>query len=241
MSGKPLSRLLVFDLKADVGHFRRPDTTATHATYPFITRTALRGLLGSILGMDRWDSEAWTGLQLLRPVVTRAQQLSLLSKFYLGAGGTKPTNAFNRPTSIELVVKPYYRIYYSGDYFDELHGYIEQSLSVYHTYLGSAFALTKPRFIGIVEAKEQEPEGVIECLSVVPSHLVDRLELTPGHQYMRAGGVPYHSIDKQSFEGTMNFIYERSGRTIHLKPSSSEVGVQARWTRLHAGGWVNLW
>lgn len=240
MTGKTF-KLLVFDLKADLGHFRRPDTTATHATYPFITRTALRGLLGSIVGLDHWAGEAWTGIQLLTPIVTRAQQLSLLSKHYLGSGGSKPTDPLNRPTSIELVINPHYRIYYCGDLFDELHESLEQSLSVYHTYLGSAFAMTKPRFVDLLEAEERQPDQTIDCLSVVPSHVVTQLEVQPRRQYMRAGGIPYRSLGGYSFEGTMNFIYERTGQPIRFRPDSSAAGVEVRWVPLPSGGWVSLW
>ncbi len=236
MTGKTV-KLLVFDLKADLGHFRRPDTTATHATYPFITRTALRGLLGSILGLDRWDGEAWTGIQLLSPVATRAQQLSLLGKGYFSGGN----QSFNRPTSIELVIKPHYRVYYYGDRFDELHGSLEQNLSVYHTYLGSAFAMTKPRFVEILEAEERQPEDVVECVSIVPSHVVTQLEVQPRRQYMRAGGIPYLSLGGYSFEGTMNFIYERSGQPIRFRPGVSAAGAEVRWAALPSGGWVSLW
>ncbi len=236
MTGKTVN-LLVFDLKAELAHFRRPDTTATHATYPFITRTALRGLLGSILGLDHWNGEAWTGIQLLSPVATRAQQLSLLGKGYFSGG----SQSFNRPTSVELVIKPHYRIYYCGDHFDELHSSLEQNLSVYHTYLGSAFAVTKPRFVEVLEAEERQPEDVVECLSVAPSHVVTQLEVQTGRQYMRAGGIPYRSLGRYSFEGTMNFIYERSGRPIRFRPGGSESGVPVRWAALPSGEWVNLW
>ncbi len=240
MTGKTV-KLLVFELKAELAHFRRPDTTATHATYPFITRTALRGLLGSILGLDHWGGEAWTGVQLLSPVATRAQQLSLLSKHYLGSGGSKPTDPLNRPTSIELLIKPHYRVYYCGDLFDELHESLEQNLSVYHTYLGSAFAMTKPRFIEVLEAEERQPEEVIECLSIVPSHMVTQLEVQPGCQYMRAGGIPYRSLGGYSFEGTVNFIYERSGQPIRFQPNGSATVAEVRWAALPSGGWVSLW
>lgn len=236
MIGKTF-KLLVFDLNADLGHFRRPDTTATHATYPFITRTALRGLLGSILGLDHWNGEAWTGIQILNPIATRTQQLSLLGKGYFGGG----TQSFNRPTSIEFVIKPHYRIYYRGDLFDELHESLEQGLSVYHTYLGSAFAMTKPRFVELLEAEEGQPDRTIDCLSVVPSHVVTQLEVQPGRQYMRAGGIPYRSLGEYSFEGTMNFIYERTGQPIRFRPDNSATGVEVRWATLPSGGWVSLW
>lgn len=226
-------KLLVFDLKGALGHFRRPDTTATHATYPFITRTALRGLLGSVLGLEHWDAEAWTGVQLLRPVTTRTQELSMLGKGYFGSG------TFNRPTSVELLVKPHYRIYYVGDHFDDLHTHFSQGLSVYHTYLGSAFAPAKPRFIEVFEAEEMTPEGTLECITVVPSHVVTSIDIRPGHQYMRAGGVPYHSLGKRRFEGTMNFIYEYSGQPIRFAPVAAG-GVPTRWINRN-GQWLSLW
>lgn len=235
MTGK-IVKLLVFDLKAELGHFRRPDTTATHATYPFITRTALRGLLGSVLGMDHWEGEAWTGLRIMRDVKTRPQQISFLGKGYFGGGPS-----FNRPTSVELVVKPHYRIYYCGDHFGELREYIEQGLSVYHTYLGSAFAPAKPRFMEVVEAEDEQPEGVVECHSIVPSHRVGRLDIQPGHRYMRAGGIPYRSLGDRRFEGTMNFIYELSGKPLRFAPDVKAEGAITRWMLLPTGEWVSLW
>ncbi len=43
--------VLVFEIKGKLAHFRRPDTTVTHATYPFISRTALLGMLGACASM----------------------------------------------------------------------------------------------------------------------------------------------------------------------------------------------
>lgn len=226
-------KLLVFDLRGDLAHFRRPDTTATHASYPFITRTALRGLLGSILGLEHWADEAWTGVQLLRPIVTRTQKLSLLGKGYFGSG------TFNRPTSVELVVKPHYRIYYCGERFDDLHTSISQGLAVYHTYLGSAFAPTKPRFVELLEVEAETPGQSIDCLTIVPSHVVTNIEIQSGHQYVRAGGIPYHSLGERHFEGTMNFIYERSGQAMRFTPTQGE-GVPVRWVK-NGQGWISLW
>ena len=160
-----------------------------------------------------------------------------MGKGYFGGG----TQSFNRPTSIELVIKPHYRIYYCGDLFDELRESLEQGLSVYHTYLGSAFAMTKPRFIELAEAEEQQPDQTVECLSVVPSHVVRQIEVQPGRQYMRAGGIPYRSLGGYSFEGTMNFIYERSGQSMHFQPGDSAAGAEVRWVALPSGRWVSLW
>src|SRR5438270_13704111 len=100
-----MDRVVVFTLRGPLAHFRRPDTLGTHASYPFITRTALRGLIGAVLGLDGSEllpAEARTGLRLCAPVRTVAQELSLHGKTWTARRGK--VNELHRPTSIELVV-----------------------------------------------------------------------------------------------------------------------------------------
>ena len=104
-------KVVVFDVKGDIGHFRRPDTTATHLTYPFIPPTAVKGLVGAILGIEDFVTNDKIGIQILSEVNMVSQQMSML----------KMGNTFNRPTTVQLLINPAYRIYYSGDeYVDEL-------------------------------------------------------------------------------------------------------------------------
>ena len=96
--------VLIFDLKGSLAHFRRPDTTATHATYPFITRTALRGVLGATPGARGVHLRGRGGprrVRLMSPVRKSVQQLSMLGK---GVSVSGPE--FNRPTAVELRLEP---------------------------------------------------------------------------------------------------------------------------------------
>lgn len=47
------NRLIVFELSGEYGHFRKFNTTTSPLTYPIPTRTALTGLLGAVLGIER--------------------------------------------------------------------------------------------------------------------------------------------------------------------------------------------
>lgn len=236
--------LLVFDVAGSIAHYRRPDTAVTHATYPFPTRTALRGMLGAILGFPEWTTrEAWTGVRCLNPVRTRAQELSLLGKGWLGASGT-----FNRPTAIELVVKPAYRVYYAGPDGEALAERIRNQQSVFPTYLGSAFALTVPRFVGLEEAEELDwaSDGArlgtepVESLAVVPAHVVAEVEPAPGRVYARVGGVLHTHLGSRRFRRSLSFLYEPNGGSVRFWPANGPYDPPIRWVRC-SDGLVCLW
>ncbi|MCY0900454.1 MAG: CRISPR-associated protein Cas5 [Firmicutes bacterium] len=230
--------ILVFDVKGPLAHFRRPDTTSTHASYPFMTRTALRGLLGAILGIGDWPTEAWTGMSLLSPVQLRVQQLSLLGKGFLKSG-----DVLNRPTTVELVINPHYRIYYNGPLMDELEDWLVAGRSFYPTYLGSAFALTFPQWVGRYQVQEWSAGGWTPrpLISVVPAHAVASLAMEDGASYARAGGMVYEALGGRRFRGIIHMIYESQLRPFRARimPTAvppvrfvlapNEVGMIALW------------
>ena len=109
-------KVIVFDVKSSVGHFRRPDTTATQLTYPFMPPTAAKGLVGAILGISDFTTNDKVGIELRSKVRLVSQQLSLLHN-----GGST-----FRPTTIQLLVEPAYRIYYCGDeYANQLETFLK--------------------------------------------------------------------------------------------------------------------
>lgn len=232
-------QLLVFELKGQMGHFRRPDTLVTHATYPFIPRTVLRGLLASILGLPQLTGENWTGIRLLAPVHTCSQELSMLGKGWLGGGG----DSFNRPTSIELVIKPHYRIYYQGEHLDRLSELINEGRSQYHTYLGSAFCLTFPQYIGLVEGQSMSrpPSEKLKCTTVLPSHAVEGLIPQDRTRYARVGGMHYEYMGARRFSGTINIIYDMGGNPTNFIPSKEESGHPYKFAVLPEDEVICLW
>ena len=204
---------IVFDIKGSLGHFRRPDTTATQMTYPFITPTAVKGLVGAILGIEDFVTMDKVGIKLLHPVRTVSQQLSMLGK---DSGST-----FNRPTTIELLVNPAYRIYYTGEeYIDQLLEFLTQEKNVYTTYLGVAYALTKPILYKIfydvcyVQIEKQE----ITLSSVVPIAIIKDIIPKTECYYCRAGGFLFQYKGNRTFEKSIDFLYEKEGKPISIIP-----------------------
>ncbi len=240
-----MDRLVVFDLRGTLAHYRRSDTLGTHASYPFMPPTTLRGLIAAVLGLEyRADQDslppgALCALRLLRPVRAVTQQLSLHGKKWIGTG---PNESFHRPTTIELIVEPHYRIYYSGPMADQLARSLERNQSRFHTYLGSAFCLTFPEW-GAVKPAEPIPALAehIVCASVVPSPAVGTLDLEAGRQYARVGGLLREHIGGRRFRGTLSVIYEVSGQAIGFEPAMP--GTDAFWIfrQVPGEGTICLW
>jgi len=235
--------LLVFDVRGTLAHFRRPDTAVTHSTYPFLTRTALRGLLGAILGTEPLR-EGWTAIELRAPVRTRTQQLSMLGKMYLDGSSTK---TFHRPTAVELVIRPHYRVYYTGPQQAELAAAIRRRKSVYPTYLGVAYALTVPEYVGEWEAEPvaMRDGEVLTCRSVVPVAVVKRLEPLPDAEYARVGGLLYEMVGPRQFHGGVSVLYNAAGGPIRFVAQPAAAFPPVQLVRLktgeHAGEVVALW
>lgn len=212
-------RIVSFEVKGSMGHFRRPDTTGAHLSYPVITRTVVQGMIASMLGLERLDGDAWVGIQICSGVRTRAQEMSMLGKGWIGGGGS-----FNRPTSVELVINPHYIIYYGGKYAAGLEEMLGRQHSHYHTYLGSAYCLTFPRYVGAWEGQEITPPypDMMVSSTIVPSHAIQELDVTGGEKYGRVGGMHYQYLGERRFSGTINIIYDYGGKKITFRPKGEK-------------------
>ncbi|SHD78325.1 CRISPR-associated protein Cas5 [Schnuerera ultunensis] len=210
-------KAVVFDIEGKIGHFRRPDATVTQLTYPFIPPIVAKGLVGAILGITDFVTKDKVGIQLLSPVRTSTQQLSLLGK----EGAT-----FNRPTTMEFLVNPAYRVYYAGnEYVEELANKLKNNYSVYPTYLGVAFALTFPKYIGCFEKVDiVHEEYHIETPSAVPTSTIKKLIFEEGYHYSRAGGFMKDYLGERQFEKSISYIYEKDMKNIKflLEPDNGE-------------------
>jgi CRISPR-associated protein Cas5h len=235
-----MRRVVAFDLRGPIAHFRRPDTLGTHASYPFIPRTALRGLIGAVLGLDSAEllpAEARTGVRLCSPVRTVAQEMSLHGKKWIGAG---PNESFHRPTAIELVINPHYRAYYAGPHSDELAGRLSLRQSVYHTYLGSAFCLTVPENVEVKSAEPAGGSGGLRCVTVVPSVAVGALNLSAGRRVARVGGLSIDHLGGRRFRGSVSVLYDPEGGALAFTPT---VASETSWdfSQVPGEGVVCLW
>src|SRR5258706_8247915 len=120
-----LRDFIVFDVRSDMAHFRRPYAITTALTFPAPPRTALCGLVGAILGLPKndclehfRDAQAIFGMQLLAPLSTGHVSINLLdtknTPTIKGIQTFRP-KAVNPHTIMryEIIRGPQYRIWFS--------------------------------------------------------------------------------------------------------------------------------
>ena len=121
-------KLLVFDISGEYGHFRKFNTTSSPLTYSIPTRTALAGILGAILGIEREmatnvfadgvtpvnevfaPENADFAIQILNPIKKTNIGFNLLDT------GKSPSSFFNiqnrTQIEFELLKNPCFRIFF---------------------------------------------------------------------------------------------------------------------------------
>jgi CRISPR-associated protein Cas5h len=148
--------VLVFDISSEYGHFRKYNTTTSPLTYSIPTRTAIAGILGAILGMEREirdgvypegavpvqeffsKEQSEIAVQIILPVKKENIGFNLINtklSFY------DLTKAGRTQIEFELVKDAHYRIYLAmenKDKFEELSERIAHKRHHFTPYLGLA-------------------------------------------------------------------------------------------------------
>ena len=161
-------KLLVFELSGEYGHFRKFNTTSSPLTFAIPTRTAIAGILGAILGVERelgpnvfregvipvnelFDkSNSKIAIQILAPVKKVHIAFNLLN--------TKSAASFFNITNrtqieFELLKNPSFRIFLSHKddaIFEELSDRIKAVRHHFTPYLGLS------QFTSLVKWKSNE-------------------------------------------------------------------------------------
>ena len=182
--------ILIFDISSEYGHFRKYNTTTSPLTYSIPTRTAIAGMLGAILGMEREISDGVypdgaipvqeffskqksdIAVQILNPVKKENVGINLINtgsreSFY------NLTKAGRTQIEFELLRDLKYRIYVSlnenSDVFDDLAERIKTKKHHFSPYLGLAQFTASIDFIEKTQARlvENSQKVYIDIITAV--------------------------------------------------------------------------
>lgn len=131
---------LLFRVRGRWAHFKKPDTNNNPLTHDFQTKTALLGMMGAVLGIERramrplfpqWSDDLLYGVQLRRAVRKESWSFTLRS---LGGGqAPKPLEFLRDPDFLIALALKDPR---SEAHFDEFGRFIEDSRACFTPVLG---------------------------------------------------------------------------------------------------------
>ncbi|MFZ2455944.1 MAG: type I-B CRISPR-associated protein Cas5b [Candidatus Altiarchaeia archaeon] len=175
-----MNKILIFDVWGDYAHFRRYYTTTSPLTFPIPPRTALCGLIGAIIGLEKENNKyledltldkAFIGLQIspTNPIKKVVLSENLIhTKNAKGPG----MNLIDNRTQIlfEFLKNPKYRIYFYhvGDLYNQLKENVEQHKSVYTPCLGLSEHIANFELIEEAKVSSLTQKEYVKISSVIP-------------------------------------------------------------------------
>lgn len=222
-----IEKILVFDVWGDYAHFRRGYTTTSPLTVSIPPRTALCGLIGAILGLEKEDNEylkhftldkAKIGLKLLNPVkkIRVAENLIDTTK--------SPKSFYNiKRTRIrfEFLKDPKYRIYFwhnDNEIYNKLKENLLEHKSVYTPCFGLSENIANFKCVGEVDAEIKENNEKILIHSVISAEKVTDKQ---GINFDFAGEYfslrfPTEMNQKRVITKYSDVLFERNGKPIEI-------------------------
>lgn len=176
--------VLVFDLWGDYAHYKKIYATTSAISYAIPPKTSLYGMFWAIAPMleefnkDIYltyfqDKNCLVGIGLQRPIVMQRINTNLVSRIgrmrQYNSKGKRNTN--RKPTTMEFVVNPKYRIYfYHTD--NSLYNYLKHQLkthkAIYSPTLGIAGLHANFSYAGEQEAVKSTKTEPVKINSVIP-------------------------------------------------------------------------
>ena len=228
-------QVLVFDISGEFGHFRKFNTTTSPLTYCIPPRTALIGIIGAILGIEREigagkysqgqpilaeilsPDQADIGVQLLNPINKVTMAFNLLN--------TKNSffNIDNRTQiEFELLKNPKFRIFFSCEndlIFCELKERIANKMSHFTVSLGLSQFVATIDMIGVYKLTASDKSNYVPVISALKLSKIDDqnpIQFNQNFKYI-SDTLPVYMNSERLVLEYAEIIIEASGEPILSK------------------------
>jgi len=215
--------VLVFDVWGDYAHFRKNYTTSSPLTYSFPPRTALSGLIGAIVGLDKEEyirhflkDNAQIGCNILAPV----KKVRIGENLIDTKSAVKMHFIKNRTQiRFEFVKDPKYRIYFShsdDQFYKKIGDLLIGHQTVYTPCLGLSQLICNFKLVGEFGLK-RSGDGLQQIDSVVPGKcLLGPPEFEEGKEYF-SEVMPGEMGEARMVTDYSEYLYERNGKCIKAR------------------------
>jgi len=241
-------KALAFDIIGELAHFRAYYTNSSSISYGFPPRTAIIGMIASILGRERdsyYDdlspSNSKISVSLLTPIRKYIQSVNYVrtkledDKFNTFSNAVqvyleRKINTY--PVSVEFVVPEddliKYRTYFSSTnekIYKRLEEFLEEGKSSYSIYFGITEFLADINYIDEFDIRKPIKNKGIK--SVIPEDFLEEIEFEGGLSLV-VEKMPLHFKLENGFRkifAVKKYVYERNAKEIPFKRLEKVVSI----------------
>ena len=220
-----MKKVLVFDIWSEYGHFKKPYTTTSPLTFSIPSRTALTGIVGAIIGIEKGMnntelnySKCNMSVRVLSPIkkvvinqnLIKTKTAKLMSRMKSVGGRTQ--------IRIEKLKNPRYRIYieiFNKKFHNKLKTSLMEHLAKYTPCMGLTEDIINFNFVGEYGYKEKRGEIFIDSVVSLEGLNNDKLEFEGAKEYF-VDNYPLEMAEDREVLKYGEIIVERKGNSIKI-------------------------
>lgn len=213
-------KVLSFDISGKYGHFKKFYTTSSPLTFYIPPPTAIYGMLGAIMGLDKGEYLKHINAETTKVAIRILLPLKKvrISLNYIDTKNSGSFNLIKSRTQIrkEFLKDPAYRIYTyitNENLFEKLYKLLKQGFSYYTLSLGMANLLAVYRFNGVYESKFIDGSDRVD--SVILRKNIDSgiLKMKDGYRFS-VEKLPLNITENREILAYDDVIMEISGKAL---------------------------
>ncbi len=218
-------KIMVFDIWGDYAHFKKIYSTTSALSYVVPTKTSLYGFVGAVLGLEKQgnqylrsfqDKQCLMGIGVLDRI--RMQRININLRPAIGPWKEGDTP---KPTMMEFVYRPHYRIYFSHSdegLFAELWERFEERSPVFTPTLGLAGLLSNFQLVGVAQAEPVQSPSPTLIRSVIPMKKFRQFDrqkmLEQGNEVIEQSLYPVEMDLERNVTERDDILFDRIGKPI---------------------------
>lgn len=225
---------VVFDLWGPLAVYRKFFTNTSILSYAFPPPTAVKGLVGAFLGMQRIQygrelRDMQVAVSLCHPV----KKLYTTINYVSTKKGNTLLNGERTQIPTEIIKDPYYRIYLRNvptKHKKQLIELLSNHCSMFTPYLGTSEMIANFKFVGEYSIEDRNSSDPIFINSIVPAETIEPSLLK---QYANKLGKERIPLFMDEYKWTLSYIdvaFDMNAKPIPVKGSYSVVdGVNVKF------------
>lgn len=221
-------KVLVFDIRGQYAHFKKIYATTSAISYAIPPKTTLYGYIGAMLGLEKINNayldcfsnkQCLLSVGLRKPIVMQRLNINLRPNIK----GTMSESENRKPTTMEFVYSPEYRIYFAHEdraVYAALKEKLENQTCVYTPSLGIASCISNFEYVGEFDTQKTTIPEPVNIHSVIPKTVFKRFDNQLMHEAQNeVVEQSMYAVEMDRYRNVTereDMLFDRKGQAVSL-------------------------